>query len=152
MFTKQIKLYFNFPNLKNNNQISTMDYTNLTLMYLCNMYTETCLTSIEVLVPIFSQLFSILKVAAYSTWCYWVLLLFDICLRRCNLKKDSVRWYMMHILTNAIVCLYTYQDMINLIRNPLMTDTKSDNEVNVARNVIFTLHIYHLLHFQIYKQ
>lgn len=63
-----------------------------------------------------------------------------------NIRKQSARWYALHVLTNAVVCYFTFSDMINLLQNPLVKSS-GDAHSTVPRNVILVSHAYHVLMF-----
>ena len=69
---------------------------------------------------------------------FLVLLLID------KLFLTKARWYILHFIANFIVCVVTFNDVINIIVDPLNVQLKE----HTAGNVLMALHLYHMIMFK----
>jgi len=68
----------------------------------------------------------------------------DVIMRYLNVRKQSLRWFILHIITNFFVCLFTFNDVIDILQNPSLENNES---YMVSKNVVFVLHFYHMVMF-----
>ena len=61
-------------------------------------------------------------------------------------KDNNTRWYLLHGITNTIASLFSYNDMIFTLTNPL----DISRQISLfPTNIILALHIYHILIFKL---
>lgn len=60
----------------------------------------------------------------------------------CVLPKGYPRWFMLHIVSNTFVCIFSFTDVWFLLGNPLHYTLSSSS---VPRAITFALHMYHIV-------
>lgn len=61
------------------------------------------------------------------------------------IKIDSARWFVLHVVSNLLVIVFSFNDMFNLLINPLYI---SDNPSLYPRVFTIGLHLYHVVAFK----
>lgn len=73
----------------------------------------------------------------------WVLKRFRI--RNTTHDSESLRWFILHVISNTIVVLVALPDVLSLLRYPLHL---SAHVSTIPKNMTFALHLYHCLMFR----
>lgn len=87
---------------------------------------------------------SLLHFLFINVTCFFVIYLFDSLLKKVNCKS---RWFTLHAITNYMIAVTTFSDVLACIANPLVS--VHPMTLDIAGNIACTLHIYHCVLFKI---
>ena len=68
------------------------------------------------------------------------------------LLSQSTQYYIIHIIINSIVVIFSWKNLTEIFVSPLRIGiSENDNYVTVPSMIVLLLHIYHTIFFQLYK-
>jgi hypothetical protein len=76
--------------------------------------------------------------------CFFMIYILDSLLKKVNCKA---RWFTLHAITNFIIAVTTFTDVLECIANPLVSSHPMT--ISIAGNIACTLHIYHCVFFKL---
>lgn len=77
--------------------------------------------------------------------CLFLLVIDTLLKRWCRHDSESLRWFILHVISNAIVMIFALPNLIGLVTDPLHL---SSVVTTVPKNMTFALHLYHCLMFR----
>jgi hypothetical protein len=86
-----------------------------------------------------------MDIILYSIYSFIILSFIHYCIRK--IKNETIEWYILHVIVNAVNCLYCYKDFIFLLNDPILESNINPKGSLIPSALTFSLHVYHMVIF-----